>query len=112
MKAFVLYMALALVMPSATFAGSPLSLKEAINLALEKNNLLKAAEYERTAARRERAASLGRYLPTVSLDETASLSNAPTKVFMMKLDEGRFTRTILPSAISIILRPMGISAPP
>jgi len=92
LKAFVLYAALTLVMPFMALAGSPLGLKEAINLALEKNNLLKAAVHEDTAARRERAASLGRYLPTVSLDETASASNAPTRVFMMKLDEGRFTQ--------------------
>ena len=92
MKTFVPFALLVLLLPSAVFAGNPLGLKEAINMALEKNNLLKAAEYGRTAARRERAASLGRYLPTVSLDETASASNSPTRVFMMKLDEGRFTQ--------------------
>jgi outer membrane protein TolC len=95
LKTFVLLALFALLMPSTVFAGNPLGLKEAINLALEKNNLLKAAGYERTAARRERAASLGRYLPTVSLDETASASNAPTRVFMMKLDEGRFSQNDL-----------------
>ena len=92
MKTFALFALLLLLMPSSALAGNSLGLKEAINLALEKNNLLKAAIHEETAARRERAASLGRYLPTVSLDETASLSNTPTRVFMMKLDEGRFTQ--------------------
>jgi len=92
LKTLALYTLLLLLMPSSAFAGTSLGLKEAINLALEKNNLLKAAVHEETAARKERAASLGRYLPTVSLDETASASNAPTRVFMMKLDEGRFTQ--------------------
>ncbi len=92
MKVFVLYTVFALLMPSTVLAGNPLGLKEAINLALEKNNLLKAAVYEQSAARRERAASRGRYLPRISLDETASASNAPTRVFMMKLDQGRFTQ--------------------
>ena len=91
MKTFALYLML-LLMPSSAFAGNSLGLKEAINLALEKNNLVKAAVHEETAARRERAASLGRYFPRISLDETASASNAPTRVFMMKLDEGRFTQ--------------------
>jgi len=92
LKAFVLYTVLALLMPSTVLAGNPLGLKEAINLALEKNNLVKAAMHEETAARRETAASRGRYLPRLSLDETASASNAPTRVFMMKLDQGRFTQ--------------------
>jgi outer membrane protein len=92
LKVFVLYTVLVLLMPSTVLAGNPLGLKEAINLALEKNNLLKAAVYEQSAARRETAASRGRYLPSLSLDETASASNAPTRVFMMKLDQGRFTQ--------------------
>jgi outer membrane protein TolC len=73
-------------------AGDSLGLKEAITLALEKNNLVKAALHEETAARREAAASRGRYLPRVFLEEAATASNSPTRVFMMKLDEGRFTQ--------------------
>jgi outer membrane protein len=92
LKTFLLYMFLALLTPSMALAGNSLGLKEAINLALEKNNLVKAALLEETAASREAAASRGRYLPRVFLDETASASNSPTRVFMMKLDEGRFTQ--------------------
>lgn len=92
MKKFVLLTLLALLQPSTIFAGNPLGLKEAINLALEKNNLLKAAGYERTAAGRDVEASRSRFLPRILLDETATASNAPTRVFMMKLDEGRFTQ--------------------
>jgi len=92
LKTFILLTLFTLLIPSIAFAGNLLSLKEAINLALEKNNLLKAAAHEETAAKRESAASRGRYLPRVSLDETASASNSPTRVFMMKLDQGRFTQ--------------------
>jgi outer membrane protein len=92
LKAFVLYTVLALLTPSMALAGNSLGLKEAINLALENNNLVKAALHEESAARRDAAASRGRYLPRVFLDETATASNSPTRVFMMKLDEGRFTQ--------------------
>jgi outer membrane protein len=92
LKTFVLYTFLTLLIPSIALAGDSLGLKEAITLALEKNNLVKAAIHEESAARREAAASRGRYLPRVFLDETANASNSPTRVFMMKLDEGRFTQ--------------------
>lgn len=91
MKTFALF-ALLLLLPLSALADMSLNVKEAITLALEENNLIKAAAYEETAARRETAVSRGRYFPRVSLDETASVSNAPTRVFMMKLDEGRFTQ--------------------
>ncbi len=92
MKVFVVLAALLSIAPAAVPADSSLSLKEAINLALEKNNLLKAATYEQKAASREAAASRSRFFPSISLDEAATASNAPTRVFMMKLDEGRFTQ--------------------
>jgi outer membrane protein TolC len=81
-----------MVTPASSFAGKPLGLKEAINLALEKHNLVKAAVLEEKAAGRQTWASRGRLLPRISLDETASASNTPTRVFMMKLDQGRFTQ--------------------
>jgi outer membrane protein len=92
MRTSILYAALVLLMPSTVFAGRDLGLKEAINLALENNNLIKAADFEQIAARHETAASRSRYLPRIFFDETASVSNAPTRVFMMKLDEGRFSQ--------------------
>lgn len=83
----------AIVMPAGVFAaGGTLGLGEAIDLALKKNHLLRAAVYERSASERELAISRGRYLPRISLEETAAASNAPTRVFMMKLDEGRFSQ--------------------
>ncbi len=92
MTPFVLYAVLPLLMPSLVFAEATLGIKEAIDLALQRNNLLKAAAYEHTAASRDTAASRGRYLPRISLDESVTASNSPTRVFMMKLDQGRFTQ--------------------
>lgn len=85
---------MALLFPfSRAFAdGSAVSVQEAIRTALEKNNLLKAAEFEHRAAKRDVAISRSHYLPRLYLEETAAASNAPTRTFMMKLDEGRFTQ--------------------
>jgi outer membrane protein len=74
---------------SAPAFGDAVTLKEAISRALESNHLLKAAALERGAALEEVAASRSRYLPRVYLDSGAVLSNTPSKVFMMKLDEAR-----------------------
>ncbi|RQW78230.1 MAG: TolC family protein [Geobacter sp.] len=91
MKTLALFISLAVLFPSAVFAGpGKVSLKEAITLAFERNHLLKVATFERAAAERERYESRSRYLPRIYLDENFSSSNSPTRVFMMKLDEGRF----------------------
>lgn len=93
MKSFVLLAVAVALVPAATYAGSgKASLKEAVAQALERNHLLKAAAFERSAAEREVSVSRGRYLPRIRLDETLTVSNSPTRVFMMKLDEGRFTQ--------------------
>ena len=67
------------------------SVGEAIKLALEKNHLLRAASFERQAAAQGVAIGRSAYLPRIYLEETAAVSNSPTRTFMMKLDEGRFT---------------------
>lgn len=69
--------------------GETVSLREAISRALESNHLLKARALEQGAALEEVAVSRSRYLPRVYLESGALLSNTPSKVFMMKLDEGR-----------------------
>ncbi len=92
MKVFSVIVVLLLFSPSITFAGDrAVSLQEAIRLSLARNNLLKAAEQREMAARHSVAASRSRFLPRIFLDENFSASNAPTRVFMMKLDQGRFT---------------------
>jgi outer membrane protein TolC len=76
-------------------AGELLPLKEAISLAMEKNNLVRAAGFSYTAASMGIDIVKSRYYPTINFEETFSASNAPTQTFMMKLDQGRFTNNDL-----------------
>ena len=93
MKRILVIASLLFFLPSVLHAeDGRVSLKEAINLALKRNNLLKAAEYESAAARYGLSVSRGRWFPRIYLDENFEASNSPTRVFMMKLDQGRFTQ--------------------
>ena len=92
MKVYAVIAVCLLFFPSHGFAGDrTVSLKEAIRLTLSRNHLLKAAEQREIAAQHGVAASRSRFLPRIFLDENYTASNAPTQVFMMKLDQGRFT---------------------
>lgn len=73
-------------------AGQQLSLKEALSLAMEKNNLVRAAGFSADAAGFGADIVKTRYYPNISFEETFSASSAPTQTFMMKLDQGRFTQ--------------------
>ena len=81
--------ALLLLLITPPAFGEAVTLHEAIGRALESNHLLKAAALERGAAEEGVAASRSRYLPRVFLESGAALSNTPSTVFMMKLDEAR-----------------------
>ena len=81
--------AMLLIPLSAPAFGEVVTLREAVNRALLSNNLLKAAALERGVAEKEVAVSRSRYLPRVFLESGALLSNTPSTVFMMKLDEAR-----------------------
>lgn len=82
-----------LAIPTAALTDSgKVSLSEAIDMALENNHLLKASAFEHTAANHGVSVAFSRYFPRISLNETFSASNSPTNVFMMKLDEGRFSQ--------------------
>lgn len=92
MKAYCVLAALLLLCPTMCLAqDKAVSLKEAIQLSLSRNNLLKSSEQLEMAAWQAVSASRGRFFPRIFLDENFSASNAPTRVFMMKLDQGRFT---------------------
>ena len=78
-----------LLLSAAPAFGEVVTLQEAVGRALTSNNLLKAAELEKGAAEQDVAASRSRYLPRLFLESGAALSNTPSSVFMMKLDEGR-----------------------
>lgn len=68
-----------------------LSLRDAMGMALENNNKIKAARFTSQAARQGVESVNSRYLPAISFEETFAASNSPTSTFMMKLDQGRFT---------------------
>ncbi|MBL0225930.1 MAG: TolC family protein [Geobacteraceae bacterium] len=69
-----------------------LSLKDAIALSLDRNNLVRSAGFAADAARQDVAITTARYYPGVFFEEAFVASNAPTQTFMMKLDEGRFSQ--------------------
>ena len=68
-----------------------LSLRDAMNMALENNSRIKAARFTSQATQHGVEIANARYLPAVSLEETLVASSSPVNAFMMKLDEGRFT---------------------
>jgi outer membrane protein TolC len=91
-KAWCLCATLLLFFPALLHAGQEtVTLREALRLSLERNHLLKAAEHRKTAAEHGVSVSRSRYFPRIFFDENFSASNAPTRVFMMKLDQGRFS---------------------
>jgi outer membrane protein len=69
-----------------------LRLKDAIVMAVEKNNRVRAAGFNAEASRQGIAIATSRYYPSISFDESFITSNSPTQTFMMKLDEGRFAQ--------------------
>lgn len=82
-----------ILLPSILQAGEiTVDLREAVSIALAGNNLLKAADFEKSAAYHQASAARSRYFPRIFLDESFSRSNSPTRVFMMKLDQGRFSQ--------------------
>lgn len=69
----------------------PLTLRDAINLALHNNRDIKAAAFTAEAAAYGPEIAGAGYLPQLTLEESFAASNAPTRTFMMKLDQSRFT---------------------
>ena len=83
----------ALLLLSVAAAGAKtqkLSLRDAMSMALENNNQVKAAAFNSHAASQGIDSANSRYLPAIALEETFVASNSPINAFMMKLDEGRF----------------------
>jgi outer membrane protein len=76
---------------SAAFAQNPVSLREAIAMALEKNPAHKAALAGQRAAAAGVRESRSALLPHLAFSETATRSNDPVYVFGTKLRQQRFT---------------------
>jgi len=68
-----------------------LTLREAIDRGLERNNQARASRFQAEAARSGATGASLHYLPSVTLEEAWSRSNVPVNTFMMKLNQGRFT---------------------
>ncbi|MEI8354512.1 MAG: TolC family protein [Deltaproteobacteria bacterium] len=96
MKRFYILAAVLFFIPALLLAEDrSIPLNEALRLALEKNNLIRAAEYEKEAADHGVSVSRSRYLPRILLDESFSSTNSPTRAFMMKLDQARLSENDL-----------------
>ena len=76
---------------SPVCAERGVTLPDAVRLALRNSSLLKAEQFAVQAATAGQDAAKSRYFPRVTFDETFAASNSPTRTFMMKLDQGRFT---------------------
>ena len=72
-------------------AGQPLTLGEAMLLALKHNPGLKAAGMTVETAEADLAKARARFLPKVNFGETYNFSDSPTQVFMDKLNQRVFT---------------------
>lgn len=84
--------AFACVLSLAGSAGAEsVSLRDAVNAALEKNFLLQAARYEQEAASGRASAASSLYLPRLFFEERAAVTNSATRAFMMRMDQGRFS---------------------
>lgn len=91
-KPFAVVFLMLFLAPSVLLGAEPsVALNEALILSLERNHLVSGAAYEKEAAEQGAAASRSRYFPRIVFDEAFSASDLPTRVFMMKLDQGRFT---------------------
>jgi outer membrane protein len=69
----------------------PLTLGEAVLLALKENPGLKATGYSVPAAEADLARARARFLPRLSVFESYNFSDSPSQVFMNKLNQRRFT---------------------
>ena len=52
---------------SAQMRSGTITLEDAVNLTMESNPTLKALEYEEKAAKRERQAAIGLFMPNISV---------------------------------------------
>jgi outer membrane protein len=75
----------------ALAAAPPLTLGEAMLLALQHNPALKAAGMTVETAEADLAKARARFLPTVNFSETYNFSDNPSQVFMSKLNQRVFT---------------------
>ncbi|MDD2851365.1 MAG: TolC family protein [Desulfuromonadaceae bacterium] len=91
MSRIIISCAVLLLIAATSYAdAATLTLKDAVAMALENNNKIKAAAFNSHAASQGIDSANSRYLPAIAFEETLVASNSPINAFMMKLDEGRF----------------------
>lgn len=90
--ALLLVLSLPLITPAQeTQTPSPLTLQQAVNIALEKNPERKAALADTKAAAADVSEARSALLPHITFSETATRGNDPVYVFGSKLQQQRFT---------------------
>ncbi len=87
-------------------ATSPLSLEQAVKIALEKNPARKAALADTRVAAAQIKAAQSFLLPQVSFSETATRGNDPVYVFGSRLRQQRFTEADF--ALNALNRPLPV----
>jgi outer membrane protein len=76
---------------SAQSSKEPLTLERAVALALESNQLVKAADFGAQAAEMRIRSAFSGYLPKLNFDYNLTRGNNPVYVFGTLLTQGRFT---------------------
>jgi outer membrane protein TolC len=79
------------VVPAIAQQPTPLTLSQAVGIALEKNPLRKAAFAEQKASRADIRSARSVFLPNITFSESATRGNDPVYVFGTRLRQGRFT---------------------
>jgi outer membrane protein TolC len=89
-RTYLLLLAAASLLPTA-WAQTPLSLQQAVSMALEKNPQRKMALAEQHAAQAGVQEARSALLPRISFSESATRGNDPVYVFGTRLRQQRFT---------------------
>jgi outer membrane protein len=74
-------------------SSGTLSLLQAIDIARERSPLLRAAQYQVTAADASVARARGGFFPRLGFEESFARSDNPVFAFSSKLNQGRFTQS-------------------
>jgi len=75
---------------SQVHAETRFTLREALDAAMEENNMIRARQWSTESLRDEKGIAWSNLLPKISVEEAYSRTNNPTYSFMSKLNQGRF----------------------
>ena len=87
----ILLLLAGVVVPAFAQTQAPLSLADAVAIALEKNPMRKMALADAQSTKAEVALSQSGFLPRIGLSETSTIGNDPVYAFGTRLRQGRFT---------------------